>query len=162
MPDQNSLKGLAELYQGEVIGEVFFDGLMASLADARERYVVGCMLQLETETKARLRPHVLRNGLPLAEDAAARAEGLALASAMAPMNWSGKMQALFSELDTKYVPRYKEIDAGAPQALREVTASMVEHETALRETARREMIGETHHSVDPVVTLLRYPLPKPA
>ena len=64
--------GLIEYYRGETIGEVLFDGLLSSRTESRHRYVMGTMLQLETETKARLRPAMVKHALPIIEDPSAR------------------------------------------------------------------------------------------
>ena len=60
-------KGLSEEYQGEVIGEVFFGGLLERFDSPEHRYKLATLLQLETETKARLRPAALELGVELAE-----------------------------------------------------------------------------------------------
>ena len=41
-----------------------FDSMLRSARDDSERYKIALMLQLETETKARLRPHLAAQGLP--------------------------------------------------------------------------------------------------
>lgn len=161
MADPAYLKGVSELYQGEVLGEVVFGGLLKTAENDEQRYKLGTMLQLETETKARLRPVVFRYGLELADDPAVRAEGLSAVEAMSPMPWHQKMQSVHDVIRNRYIPRYKEIAAIAPAEDREIAESMVEHETALFEMARRELSGMADRSVDPVAALLKYPLPRP-
>ena len=56
-----------ELYQSEVLGEAAFLALMQVARSERDRYQFGTFLQLETETKARLRPFLLKHGLELDE-----------------------------------------------------------------------------------------------
>ena len=162
MVDSAYLKGIVELYQGEVLGEVVFDHLLRTVEGNEQRYKVATMLQLETETKARLRPLLVRRGLDLCEDPAFRAEGTAIAEALAPLPWQEKMNALYQTLRDRFVPRYKEIAAMAPPEDADVTASMVEHESALLEMARRELSGMVDRSAEPVVALLKFPLPRSA
>jgi hypothetical protein len=50
-----------------VLGEAAFLALMRAAKNERERYHFGTLLQLETETKARLRPFLVRHGLDLDE-----------------------------------------------------------------------------------------------
>ena len=45
-----------ELHQSEVLGEQAFPALMAAAKNEREKYHFGTRLQLEFETKVRLRP----------------------------------------------------------------------------------------------------------
>jgi hypothetical protein len=161
MDDDAYLKGIVELYQGEVLGEVVFDQFLRTSENDEQRYKIATMLQLETETKARLRPLVLRRGLELGEDPTYRAEGMAIAEAMGALPWRDKMSALYETLRDRFVPRYKEIAAMAPPEDADVTASMVEHESALLEMARREVSGMADRSVESVVALLKYPLPPP-
>ena len=68
-----------ELYQSEVLGEAAFLALMKAARSERDRYQFGTFLQLETETKARLRPFLLKHGLELDES-----QGGAEAVAMGP------------------------------------------------------------------------------
>ena len=57
-----------ELYQSEVLGEAAFLALVNIAKNAREKYHIGTVLQLETETKARLRPFILAHGIDLVEE----------------------------------------------------------------------------------------------
>src|SRR5437764_10584484 len=105
MNDDQQRQALRELYQGEVIGEAVFDKMLHHLDDDRQRYVVATMLQLETETKARLRPVAAASGLDIAEDPAERAAGEALAAQLSTATWLEKMQSLHDILEGTYVPR---------------------------------------------------------
>ena len=161
MADSDFLKGVMELYQGEILGEVLFTGLLPAAEDDDQRYKLGTMLQLESETKARLRPWLFRHRLDLSEDAAVRAEGVSLAENLRPMKWLDKMTVIHDALRDRFIPRFKEIAAMAPAEDREMAQSMVEHESALFEMARREIASMTDRSADPVVALLKFPLPLP-
>ena len=75
-----------EMYQGEIIGEVLFNRMLAFYDDPLQRYKVSVMLQLETETKARLRPVIMRLGLDPAESEESRRAGHKFAESLAGLN----------------------------------------------------------------------------
>jgi hypothetical protein len=116
------------------------------------------MLQLESETKIRLRPWVFHHRLDLFEDAEGRAEALSVVKSLKETKWLEKMKVFHDLTRDRYIPRFQEIAAMAPVADREIVNSMIEHETALFEMARRELSGMADRSVEPVVALLKYPL----
>lgn len=116
------------------------------------------MLQLETETKARLRPALLERGLPLVEDAGMRAEGEQVAAALAPMPWRAKMARLVDGVGGRYLPRYQEIADGAAAADAEVATSMVVHEEALLAALRCAAEGDLAGAVAAVEPHLQFPL----
>jgi hypothetical protein len=161
MATDQQRQALRELYQGEVTGEAVFDKMLHHLDDDRQRYIVATMLQLETETKARLRPHAARLGLDLAENPQHRADGEALAAQLADATWTAKMQSLHDILNGTYVPRYIEIAATAAPEIAEIAAYMVAHETSLLEVTKRELTGNTINSVETVIPQLRHPIPAP-
>ena len=164
MTDTALAAAIAELYQGEVFGEALFDRLLHHVEEGDQRYKIALMLQLETETKARLRPLAMRWGVDLAEDPAARAGGEALAETMAPLPWAEKMRMLFQKIDGEYLPRYAELAMLAAGHSEEVDVfrSMITHEAGLRECARREFTGEKRISAEPILALLRHRLPEAA
>jgi hypothetical protein len=153
--------GLMELFQGEVIGESLFDRMLPNCEDSRQRYVVGTMLQLETETKARLRQAAAERGMDFWEDDNERTAGEGMARDLASASWEDKMRAIHDVLRDTYVPRYKEIAATAPAEDKELADYMVVHETSLFETTRRELAGDTENSIETILPQLRYPLPVP-
>ena len=119
------------------------------------------MLQLETETKAPPST-AMRWGVDLAADPAVRPGGEALAETMAPLPWTETMRMLFQEIDGEYLPRYAELAMLAAEQGEEVDVlgSMISHEAALRECARREFTGEKGTSAEPILALLRHRLPE--
>ena len=76
---QEYRSALEEQYQGEVAGETSICQLLKQFTSPRQQYLLGSMLQLETETKARLRPAAAKLGISLIESDSARASGEALA-----------------------------------------------------------------------------------
>ena len=79
--------GLVEMYQGEVIGEVLLSRMLERFDSAEQLYKLGTMLQLETETKARLRPAVMQLGLGLVELDDSRDKGNEFYRTFEGMNW---------------------------------------------------------------------------
>ena len=155
------LAALQEFYQGEILGEAMFDAMLDSVHGETERYKIALMLQLETETKARLRPVLAAQGLSLQEDPQMRPRGAQFAQALVAASWTAKMRALHQALADTYLPRYRAYAAAMPPPLRAVAQSMVEHEQALLEMTRRELDGDSQRSDQPVRDLLAHPLPRP-
>ena len=87
-------QGVAEMYQGELLGEALFSRAASLARTDDQRFKLCVLLQLETETKARLRPLVARLGLNLVEDEAVRAEGLRLGSEIGSLPWADFLQML--------------------------------------------------------------------
>jgi hypothetical protein len=160
-PSAAHLAALQEFYQGEILGEAMFDAMLRSAGSESERYKIAVMLQLETETKARLRPILAAQGLPLQEDLRMRPDGERFARELEGATWSQKMQSLAESIGQRWVPRYRELTDLLPPQLRAVGESMVTHEQALLEMARRELSGELDRSDEPVRALLVHQLPRP-
>ena len=150
-------KGLSEEYQGEVIGEVFFGGLLERFDSPEHRYKLATLLQLETETKARLRPAALELGVELAEFDESRKLGHDFIKSCDGMDWKAMMTYLATIVEP-YVKRYSDIAEIAPPEYKEVADSMVVHERSVQTFARLEASGETEHSLDDVIKQLKFPL----
>jgi hypothetical protein len=152
---------MQDLYQGEIIGEALFDRMLDFYEDPVHRYKVALMLQLETETKARLRPAMFEMGVGLREMDASREAGLAMAASLAGKTWTEAMKVLHEAL-ISFVDRYTEIAARAPVRYRSLAQSMVRHESSLLDFAALEAAGDTTNSTADIVAQLQYPLPPPA
>lgn len=160
MASDDFKQGLMELYQGEVIGEVVLNRMLAYFDDPVARYKVAVMLQLETETKARLRPALLDLGLDPTEQEESRRLGHEMADSLSGMSWAEAMAGLCEGVKP-YVERYREIAAAAPASHREIAESMVVHEQSLCRCAELEANGDSEHSLDDIVAQLIFPLPPP-
>ena len=150
-------KGLSEEYQGEVIGEVFIGGLLERFDSPEHRYKLATLLQLETETKARLRPAALELGVELAEFDESRKLGHDFIKSCDGMGWKAMMTHLATVVEP-YVKRYSDIAEIAPPEYKEVVDSMVVHERSIQTFARLEASCETEHSLDDVIKQLKFPL----
>ena len=56
MLNQDFLECLNEVYIGEQVGEVAFDALLGKAETPEQTYIMGSLLQFETEGKACIRP----------------------------------------------------------------------------------------------------------
>lgn len=151
---------LEEQYQGEVTGEVAICGMLELFDSPEQRYLLGSMLQLETETKARLRPAVAKLGINLIESEAARASGEAIAGMLKGLDWQSAMRALENAL-LGPTARYREIAESAPAEFKELADSMVIHEELILNVARSEANGDADNSIDALIEHLVFPLPLP-
>jgi len=151
-------QGISEMYQGELLGEALFSRAAALARSDEQRFKLCVLLQLETETKARLRPLVAQLGLDLVEDEAFRAEGLRLGDELGALPWIDFLRTLERELKV-YVTKYQRIADLAPVSERQVPQSMVEHEQALLAFVRAELAEPgSPRSLDAVNALLANPL----
>jgi len=154
------IAGLAEQYQGEVIGEVAQNCLLKQFRNPRQQYVMGTALQLETETKARLRPAATALGIDIVEAEESREMGLALAEMVKHMDWQEAMSFL-AEAVLPYVEKYRQIAENAPPDLQDLAQSMVEHEHLLQQLYEQEATQTGDDALEEINRLLTFPLPKP-
>ena len=150
-------EGVRELYQGEVIGEVFFDGLLKRFDSPDQRYKLATLYQLETETKARMRPIALELDLDIAEIDGYRKLGHDFVESCDGMDWKGVMTYLGPLVQT-YVDKFKGYVEIAPPEYKEMADSMVVHEAAILTFANLEASGDTEHSLDDVIKQLKFPM----
>ncbi|WP_439106631.1 hypothetical protein [Congregibacter sp.] len=152
---------LEDVYQGELTGEVGFEGMLAVVDTDEQRYIAGSMLQLETEGKARMRPILMRYGLSVRDIPEARSEGEAAGAAMNQLPWEQRFAALGDMIQTTYLPRYEElatlITIEEDSEAAALAKFMGDHERALLSSARKIAAGELNPA-EPVVRLLQFPL----
>jgi hypothetical protein len=151
---------IRELYEGEIFGEAAFGALVNVGRTSRERYHFGTLLQLETETKARLRPFLLGHGIALSETTDLSGLEDAAAGYLA-LSWADFAAANIPTIET-FLARFREIAALGPAADQPVLQSMIVHELAFLRWLQMEAAGDTKGSLDDVIALLQYPLPVPA
>jgi hypothetical protein len=146
-----------ELYESEILGEAVFLALVGAAKSARDRYHFGTLLQLESETKARLRPLLFKHQVSLDEamdlslvDFAVAAYGEMTSQEYAAMN---------IPILEEFLARFRAIVEVGDDADREVLESMVRHEAAIVRWATMESDGEADGSLDDIIAQLNYPLP---
>ena len=150
-------KGLSELYQGELVGEAFFSELTKRYESPPHQYKLATLLQLETETAARLRPAALELGVALSYLDEYRKMGEDFLKGCEGMDWK-QFLAYLEEAVKPFVERYTEIAAIAPPEYKDLADSMVVHEKAIQTFARLESSGDTEHSLEDVIKQLKFPL----
>jgi hypothetical protein len=149
-----------EAYRGEVMGESYFNAWLADLENLDHYYKTALMLQLEGETKLRLRPVLFRHGLHVDEETGWHEEGRAAAGVLAGLSWADKMASLQKDLITHYLPAYQKMVASTPvdHPLHPVFCAMVDHETVLLNFVNAELAGKADHSATFLINALRFPL----
>jgi hypothetical protein len=155
---------LTDVYRGEIIGEAAFDRMLGGLVEPEQKYIIGSLLQFETEGKAIVRPLLVRLGLPIGEDAEAKAQGLAGGTTLNGMPWIERFAGLRDTVKSKFLPRYAELATlvsaeDEPEAAR-VAKFMAEHERALVALAENVVAGNPNPAA-PATALLHFPLPRP-
>lgn len=147
-----------DLYRSEVFGERMSLAMLPWAKSDAERYKLATIAQLETETKARLRPFLMKHGLSLQEEDVSDqvAELLPL---LTGGTWRDFMAGMREDL-LKFVARFEEIERLGPAEDRDVLHSMVVHERSLIRFTERELAGEADSLAD-VISQLQYPLPPP-
>ena len=147
-----------ELYQSEVLGEKIFLALINIAKNEREKYHFGTVLQLETETKARLRPFLLAHGIELVEEPDAEMlDGIA--TAYLENSWLDFLTGLTPLVDS-FVARFREIAAAGPAEDQDVLQSMIIHEESFVSWIEKESAGE-EGSLDAIISQLQFPLSAP-
>ena len=81
------------IYQGEVLGEAVFNLYLGLEENAERRYKLATLLQLESETKVRLRPFMTQLGLSIAQEDV-RDRVAEFAQSYASKSWRQHMEEL--------------------------------------------------------------------
>lgn len=153
MTEDKFKEGLAALYQGEILGEVLFDQMLYLFDDKEIQYKIFVLMQLETETKARLRPFMVSLGLDFKEQAAFRDIGMQMAEAMKGKSWHEVMSIIIDAVKPA-VQQYKEIASIAPPQYSKLAESMVVHEQSIVDFAELELAGKSEESINVIIQQL--------
>ena len=144
-----------ELYQSEVLGEAIFLALLKVAKNEREKYHFGTALQLETETKARLRPFMFKYGFDLVEDQDSELSD-GIVAAYQEASWVEFLAGL-KPLVNQFVERFQDIAAAGPAQDQAVLQSMITHEASFVSWIDKELAGE-EGSLDAIICQLQFPL----
>ncbi|MEO1322429.1 MAG: hypothetical protein AAFV59_05420 [Pseudomonadota bacterium] len=165
MPEQPFLEALLDVYHGEQFGEAFFEALLPHAEDAEQRYVLGSLLQLESEGKAIMRPVLTKLGLSLEEDPGSRPRGLSSSEMLREMPWTEKFDAVARGIRARGLPQYEElatlVSAEEDAEAFALAKFMGEHERAIL-AASENLAAARANAIAPVVGILHFPLVKPA
>jgi hypothetical protein len=153
---------MSELYQGEIAGEIVNEALLAVYPEPLAQRVLLAFLQAETETKARLRPAMVRLGVPIEGSPDGQKIVDEVQSRFKGLSWSDFLSAGRALLTDQYVPRYREIADiaaadGDPVAI-DVANYMVVHETAFVDLIDRLLAGDPNFTSG-VDALMHFPIP---
>lgn len=152
---------LLDVYLGEHAGEAAFELMLAKAEDSEQRYILGSLLQAETEGKAVMRPLISRLGLPLLDIDGTSAGGAAAAEQINALPWRERFVALGETVRTNYLPRYEELatlvapdeDAEAVK----IAQFMGDHERALIALCDNVAAGAADPAA-PIAAILHFPL----
>jgi len=148
---------IRDLYESEIFGEAVFLALVAIARNPREKYQLGTLLQLETETKARLRPFLFRHGISL--DETMDLAGVAVATeGYQALGWP-EFAAANMPVVEGFLSRFEAILELGPPEDKRILQSMVDHEASILRWVTLERDGITKGSLDDVIAQLQYPLP---
>jgi hypothetical protein len=145
---------------GEMLGEAMVSVLAGAAETPEQRHKWASLLQLESETKVRLRAFAAGIGVSVLEDEDRRRQGVERAEAMAGMSWPEAM-ASFRDLVAPAVGWYRKLEAMGPDADKPMLRAALAHELALLDFLDAELRGAPD-ALAPVVALLDHPLPPPA
>ncbi len=157
MTENEFVECLREYYQGEVLGEAFFEAVLHDFDNPDYRYKICNLLQLETETKARLRPHLLELEASVQELESSREAGRELAKSFARGDWEEFISRL-NEAGEPLTNRQREVAQIAPHQFRELADSMRVHGEAIQRFCELELAGDGANSIRDVVAQLNYPV----
>jgi hypothetical protein len=146
-----------ELYESEILGETLFLALVEQAKSPRDKYHLGTLLQLESETKARLRPLLFKHGVSLSEETDLSILDVAI-KAYQEMTWQEFMSVNVPVVQ-EFLDRFKAIAAIGDADDMEILDSMIKHEAAILRWATMEAAGPTDDSLDDVIVQLQYSLP---
>ena len=160
MISQEFSKALHNVYSGEQFGEAFFARLIPTAENQMQSYILGSLLQLETEGKLVMRPLILQLGLPLADNENAIAEGASAAQAMVNMSWTDKFAAIVSIIREHGLPQYEALVGMVSAKMKDaydLALFMGEHERIIL-AAAENMVAGKKDPMAPLAKILNFPL----
>ncbi|MEH6634409.1 MAG: hypothetical protein V7700_02775 [Halioglobus sp.] len=148
-----------ELYQSEVLGEQAFLALLAVARNEREKYHFGTLLQLESETKVRLRPFLQKYDMQFEENVGSAEQVAGFVAAYQENSWLDFLAALKPMID-QFLGRFEEIANAGPRQDQDVLQSMIRHEQSFVHWIEKETMGE-EGALDVALSQLAHPLAAP-
>ncbi|WP_156256268.1 hypothetical protein [Sandarakinorhabdus oryzae] len=152
---------LMDVYIAEHGGEAAFEVMLSHAENDEQRYILGTLLQAETEGKALMRPLISRLGLPLLDPGNTRAETAAATEPFKEVPWRERFVFLGEAVRTTYLPRYEElatlVSADEDAQAAKIAQFMGTHERALLALAVNVIDGVADPAA-PVAAILHFPL----
>ena len=149
---------LRDLLESEIFGEAVSLALLEVAKTERDRYQFTTLLQLETETKARLRPLLYKHGVSLSEQMPLEQID-EIVQGYIHGSWE-EFAAANKTVVEGFLARFREIAEAGPEEDRGILESMIRHELALHRWFDMESRGETEGSLEKIIDELRYPIPR--
>lgn len=147
-----------ELLESEILGEAALLALYGVAKNPTEKYQFGTFLQLETETKACLRPLLYKYQISFQEEVnQEQVDGFV--ALYLENSWPDFLGALRNVV-VQFLSRFEEIVTAGPQEDRALLQAMVVHESAFLHWIDKELSGDKESSLDAVLEQLNNPLPK--
>ena len=148
-----------ELYQSEVVGEAAFLALIKAARNERDKYHFTTLLQLETETKARLRPFLFRHGLELDESQVETEQVAGFLALYRDNSWPEFLTGLKPMIE-QVIGRFEDIAAAGPEEDQDILHSMVLHEQSYMHWIEKET-ADKEGGLDVAFSQIQYPLSAP-
>ncbi|MEM9669400.1 MAG: hypothetical protein AAF950_10790 [Pseudomonadota bacterium] len=161
MPNKEFCECLQEIYQAEQMGEAAFGAMLRQAETDEQKYILGSLLQLETEGKAIMRPVLSRYSLDMHDDQQSQEAGQAASTAMTQMTWVEGFGIMRDQIVSMYLPKYLELatlvsEKEDPEAAK-VAKFMGEHERVVLAAAENIVAGRDD-PIAPVREFLHFPL----
>ncbi|NMP15452.1 hypothetical protein [Thalassotalea sp. Y01] len=130
---------------------------MAVAKNDREKYHFATLLQLETETKARLRPLLYKYGISLQEEIEL-AHIDDIVQGYIANDWPDFCKAN-KTIVSEYLACFNAILLAALDEDKPILENMIVHESSIYRWFDMESKGEHQGSLDAIITQLNYPIP---
>lgn len=148
---------LRKLYASEANGEKIYGALLKVAKTERHRRHFATLLQLETETKARLQPFLFGHGVePFARDIQPLIDGAV--ALYREQGWHALMAGT-RPVVLKGIAEFEAIAALGPAEDAEILASMARHENAILSWAEAKLAGKEEGSLAAVNAELVHAIP---
>jgi hypothetical protein len=138
-----------ESYQGEVLGEAYFAGMVERVTDPVVREKIELLRCLERSTKELLQPVIRRLGVPAEPDQAM----LDAAGNVTDDVEYLPMLKSFVAAAAEYLSRYARLRSLVEASDATIVDQLIAHELAFELFARRELAGENDNSTEPIRAL---------
>ena len=151
---------LLEVYHAEQTGEIIFESMLKHAQNNEERFILGSMLQLETEAKAIMRPTLVDLGLPIEEEVSIRRQGIAIGESFKEIPFLELIQNIEQSVKNIYLPQYEELEALVTEEDTEyfkLAKFMGDHERALL-LSTENINNNCNKPMKPVTEMLRFPI----
>lgn len=148
------VQGVETAYQGEVYGEILYQGIADGRPDAGERQKWLVLVEMERVTRRHMAALVTLLGRSTAEDPYWAGRGREEIAKYAPLPWPELMRIFSDELDP-VIDEYRELEALGPAEHQAVLRLLTEHEVVTKEFCERELGGDGARSLEPIENFIR-------